>query len=592
MNTAGDELSKPWLKNYPAGVPQQIDISRYNSLLDLFSESFARFSQRKAYQYFGKSLTFGELDLASEDFAAYLQSLGFERGARVAIMLPNVLQYPLAMLGILRAGFVVVNINPLYTARELEYQLRDSGASALIILENFAHVYQSIKAQVQIKEVIVTSIGEQIGIKGMVIDFVLRHIKKVVPAWHLEGSIAFKTALHIGAKQQLQAVQILPTDIAFLQYTGGTTGVSKGAVLSHQNILANVMQVDVWLEPALTLKTPAGAKVGKGDQLVFLCALPLYHIFALTACALVGIQRGALNILVPNPKDIPSFIQLLAKNPSIHLFPAVNTLLAALLRHPNFVKLKFPNLLVTIGGGMAVQKTIADQWQRLTGVPVAEGYGLSETAPVVCVNTPLINEFTGHIGLPLPSTEVKIIGEDELPVAVGEAGEICIRGPQVMTGYWNRPKDTRDVMTADGFFKSGDIGTMNADGYVKIIDRKKDMIIVSGFKVYPNEIEELLMQVDGVMECAVIGVPDEETGEAVKLFVVRDSTAKVTENLPVELKENLKGNLKENLTEESIQNFCKTQLTNYKRPKYIVFKESLPKTNLGKILRRELRESI
>ncbi len=588
MNTAGDELNKPWLKNYPAGVPQQIDISRYNSLLDLFSESFTRFSQRKAYQYFGKALTFSELDQASQDFAAYLQGLGLERGARVAIMLPNVLQYPIAMLGILRAGFVVVNINPLYTARELEYQLRDSGASALIILENFAHVYESIHAQMQLKQVIVTSIGEQIGIKGRAIDFVLRHVKKVVPTWHLEGSIAFKSALHIGAKKQLQTVQILPTDTAFLQYTGGTTGVSKGAVLSHQNILANVLQVDVWLEPALTLKTPAGIKVGKDDQLVFLCALPLYHIFALTACALVGIQRGALNILVPNPKDIAGFIQLLAKNPSIHLFPVVNTLLAALLRHPNFAKLQFPNLLVTIGGGMAVQKTVADLWQQMTGVPVAEGYGLSETAPVVCVNTPLIKQFTGHIGLPLPSTEIQIRGEDGLPTSFDEPGEICIRGPQVMTGYWNRPQDTRDAMTADGFFKSGDIGTMNEDGYVKIIDRKKDMIIVSGFKVYPNEIEELLMQLDGVMECAAIGVPDEETGEAVKLFVVRDTTANVTDNHRAELKENLK----ENLTEESIQNFCKAQLTNYKRPKYIVFKESLPKTNLGKILRRELRELI
>ena len=582
MNSAGDELNKPWLKNYPAGVPQQIDISRYNSLLDLFSESFARFSQRKAYQYFGKALTFSELDQASQDFAAYLQSLDLERGARVAIMLPNVLQYPIAMLGILRAGFVVVNINPLYTARELAYQLQDSGASALIILENFAHVYESIHAQMQLKQVIVTSIGEQIGIKGWAIDFVLRHVKKVVPTWHLEGSISFKSALHIGTKKQLQAVQILPTDIPFLQYTGGTTGVSKGAVLSHQNILANVLQVDVWLEPALTLKTPAGTTVGKDDQLVFLCALPLYHIFALTACALVGIQRGALNILVPNPKDIAGFIQLLAKNPSIHLFPVVNTLLAALLRHPNFAKLQFPNLLVTIGGGMAVQKTAADLWQQMTGVPVAEGYGLSETAPVVCVNTPLINEFTGHIGLPLPSTEIQIRGEDGLPTALGEPGEICIRGPQVMTGYWNRPQDTREALTADGFFKSGDIGTMNEDGYVKIIDRKKDMIIVSGFKVYPNEIEALLMQLDGVMECAVIGVPDEETGEAVKLFVVQDMTTTPSENLSIEHRGNL--------TTERIQNFCKAQLTNYKRPKYIEFKESLPKTNLGKILRSEIRE--
>ena len=582
MNTAGDELNKPWLKNYPAGVPQQIDISRYNSLLDLFSESFTRFSQRKAYQYFGQALTFSELDQASQDFAAYLQSLGLERGARVAIMLPNVLQYPIAMLGILRAGFVAVNINPLYTPRELEYQLQDSGASVLIILENFAHVYQSIEPQMQLKQVIVTSIGELIGIKGWAIDFVLRHVKKVVPAWHLEGSIAFKSALHIGAKKQLQAVQILPADIAFLQYTGGTTGVSKGAVLSHRNILANMLQVDVWLEPALTLKTPAGATVSKDDQLVFLCALPLYHIFALTACALVGIQRGALNILVPNPKDIAGFIQLLAKNPSIHLFPVVNTLLAALLRHPNFAKLQFPNLLVTIGGGMAVQKNVADLWQQMTGVPVAEGYGLSETAPVACVNTPLIKEFTGHIGLPLPSTEIQIRGDDGLPTALGEPGEICIRGPQVMVGYWNRPQDTREAMTTDGFFKSGDIGMMNADGYVKIIDRKKDMIIVSGFKVYPNEIEALLMQLDGVMECAVIGVPDEETGEAVKLFVVQDVTADPSENLSVEPRGNL--------TEEGIQNFCKAQLTNYKRPKYIVFKESLPKTNLGKILRRELRE--
>jgi long-chain acyl-CoA synthetase len=465
------------------------------------------------------------------------------------------------MMGGLRAGCVVVNVNPLYTARELEYQLKDSGASALIILENFAHVYQKIASQVSVKQVVVTSLGEFIGTKGKAVDFVVRHVKKLVPIWNIPGSIRFKEALRLGAQAQFVRPKITLDDIAFLQYTGGTTGVSKGAVLLHRNILANAKQIEVWLEPGLKGKDI--------DQLVFLCALPLYHIFALTACAVFGARKGALLIMVPNPRDIPGFIQLLKSHPGIHIFPGVNTLFNALIHRPEFAKIKLPNLLVTIGGGMAMQKVVADQWQKLTGIPIAEGYGLSETSPVACVNTPLIHGFTGHVGLPLPGTEVVILDEQDQKVPLGQAGEIGIKGPQVMTQYWNMPDETRNVFTVDGYFKSGDIGLMDENGYVKIIDRKKDMIIVSGFKVYPNEVEEVLSLMPGVLECAVIGTPDDDTGEAVKAFIVKDQ---------------------EDLSEEQILAYCKQQMTNYKRPKMIVFRSELPKTNVGKILRRELRD--
>jgi long-chain acyl-CoA synthetase len=553
--------SKPWLQSYPEGVPHTISESSYASLMEMFEESFAQYPNRNACEYLGKFMTYRELDDQSKHFAAYLQTLGLETGARIAIMLPNVMQFQIAMMGALRAGFVVVNVNPLYTSRELQYQLNDSGASALIILENFAHVYQKIAQQVSVKKVIVTSLGEFIGLKGKVVDFVVRHVKKVVPAWALPDSIRFKEALKIGASASYIRPSISLNDIAFLQYTGGTTGVSKGAVLLHRNILANAKQIEVWLEP--------GLKGKQIDQMIFLCALPLYHIFALTACAVFGARIGGMLIMVPNPRDIPGFIKLLKSHPNIHIFPGVNTLFNALIHRPEFLKIKLPNLLVTIGGGMAMQKVVADEWQKLTGIPIAEGYGLSETSPVACVNTPLIQSFTGHVGLPVPGTEVVILGDGDMALPLGQAGEICIKGPQVMTEYWNMPEETRNVFTSDGYFRSGDIGYMDDQGYVKIIDRKKDMIIVSGFKVFPNEVEEVLSLMPGVLECAVIGTPDEETGETVKAFIVKRD---------------------ESLSEEQVLAYCKQQLTNYKRPKKVIFRTELPKTNVGKILRRELRD--
>ena len=553
--------SKPWLQSYPEGVPHTIGESSYASLIEMFEESFAQYPNRNACEYLGKFMTYRELDDQSKHFAAYLQTLGLETGARIAIMLPNVMQFQIAMMGALRAGFVVVNVNPLYTSRELQYQLNDSGASALIILENFAHVYQKIAQQVSVKKVIVTSLGEFVGLKGKVVDFVVRHVKKVVPAWALPDSIRFKEALKIGASASYIRPSISLNDIAFLQYTGGTTGVSKGAVLLHRNILANAKQIEVWLEP--------GLKGKQIDQMIFLCALPLYHIFALTACAVFGARIGGMLIMVPNPRDIPGFIKLLKSHPNIHIFPGVNTLFNALIHRPEFLKIKLPNLLVTIGGGMAMQKVVADEWQKLTGIPIAEGYGLSETSPVACVNTPLIQSFTGHVGLPVPGTEVVILGDGDAALPLGQAGEICIKGPQVMTEYWNMPEETRNVFTSDGYFRSGDIGYMDDQGYVKIIDRKKDMIIVSGFKVFPNEVEEVLSLMPGVLECAVIGTPDEETGETVKAFIVKRD---------------------ESLSEEQVLAYCKQQLTNYKRPKKVIFRTELPKTNVGKILRRELRD--
>lgn len=553
--------SKPWLKNYPEGVPHDVDISAYSSLLEMFDEAFERYPNRQACEYLGKFLTYSELDQYSRHFAAYLQTIGLEPGARIAIMLPNVMQYQIAMLGVLRAGFVVVNVNPLYTARELEHQLKDSGAASLIVLENFAHVYQHIASSVPLKKVIVTSMGEMIGLKGAIVNFVVRKIKKLVPAWHLPGHTLFTQALSEGGRHQWKKPNTMLDDIAFLQYTGGTTGLSKGAILLHRNILSNVLQTDLWLEPGLKRKPV--------DQLVFLCALPLYHIFALTACALMGMRKGGLLILVPNPRDFDGFIKLLKKHPDINIFPGVNTLFNALMHKPEFASVRFPNILATIGGGMAMQKVVADQWQKMTGAPIAEGYGLSETSPVACVNSPLIESFTGYIGLPVPGTEVLILDDSGKEVPFGTPGEICIRGPQVMAGYWNRPEETKNVMTADGFFRSGDIGIMNADGFTKIVDRKKDMVLVSGFNVYPNEVEEVLSLIPGVLECAVIGVPDEDSGEAVKAFIVKQDS---------------------DLTEEAILAFCKENLTNYKRPKHIVFRNDLPKTNVGKILRRELRD--
>jgi long-chain acyl-CoA synthetase len=551
---------KPWLKNYLEGVPHEIDLAGHSSIVELMEESFQKYPNRIAIESMGHTISYRQLDILSKEFAAYLQTLGLDAGARIAIMFPNVPQYLITMLGTLRAGFTVVNINPLYTARELEHQLRDSGASVLVILDNFAHVYQEIDKQALVKKVIVSSLGEVMGPKGVIINLIARHVKKLVPQWNFPF-VKLNQALKIGSGHGFTKPNLCLDDIAFLQYTGGTTGVSKGAVLLHRNILANILQIEVWLEPALQHRHQ--------QQLVFLCALPMTHIFALTACGLLGMRKGAQLILVANPRDITGFIKLLMKHPDINIFPGVNTLFHALIHRPEFKKVKLPNLLVTIGGGMAVQKKTAELWQKITGVPIAQGYGLSETSPVVCVNTPFVKEFTGSIGMPVSSTDVLILDDDGVEVPFGTPGEICIKGPQVMSGYWNRPEETRQFITPDGYFKSGDIGIMSPEGYVQIVDRKKDMIVVAGFKVFPNEIEEVITLMPGVRECAVIGVPHRKLGEIVKAYIVKD----VPE-----------------LTEAQVIAYCKEQMTSYKRPRKITFIDEMPKSNVGKILRRHLRD--
>ena len=550
---------KPWLKNYLEGVPHEIDLADHISIVELLEVSFAKYPHRIAIESMGYSISYRQLDILSKDFAAYLQTLGLDAGARVAIMFPNVPQYLITMVGTLRAGFTVVNINPLYTARELEYQLHDSGASVLAILENFAHVYQEIAHQALVKKVIVSSLGESLGPKGVIVNLVARHIKKLVPKWRFPA-IKLNQALKIGSGHAFTKVKLAQEGIAFLQYTGGTTGVSKGAVLSHRNILANIIQIESWLEPALQ---------NREQQLVFLCALPMTHIFALTACALLGMRKGSKLLLVANPRDITGFIKFLIKHPDINIFPGVNTLFHALIHRPEFNMVKLPNLFVTIGGGMAVQKKTADLWQKLTGVPIAQGYGLSETSPVVCVNTPFIKEFTGSIGMPVPSTDVVILDDDGVELPFGMPGEICIKGPQVMSAYWNRSEETNQFFTPEGYFKSGDIGTMSPEGYVQIVDRKKDMIVVAGFKVFPNEIEELISSIPGVRECAVIGFPHRKLGEIVKAYIVKD---------------------KLDLTEAQVIQYCKEQMSSYKRPRKIAFIDEMPKSNVGKILRRYLRD--
>nr|WP_114638531.1 AMP-binding protein [Polynucleobacter necessarius] len=552
---------KPWLKNYPAGVPQEIILPAQGSLADFLEQCFERYANRNALESMGKFFTYRQIDRFSKDFASYLQTLELEKGARVALMYPNVVEYVIAMLGTLRAGYVVVNINPLYTARELESQLKDSGASVLVLMENFAHTYEQIENQLNIKHVIVSSPGELLGLKGYLINFVARKIKKLVPAWSIR-SISFRQALNMGGHRVFKKPQLTLDDIAFLQYTGGTTGISKGAVLLHRNILANIMQIEVWLL--------AGLEKRINDQLQFICALPMTHIFALTACAMLGIARGALLILVANSRDIDGFIKLLIKHPNINIFPGVNTLFHALIHRPEFKKVKFNNLLVTIGGGMAVHQKTADHWQALTAAcPIAQGYGLSETSPVVCVNSPLEKRFTDHIGSLIPGTDVVILDDDEVELPHGTPGEICIHGPQVMAGYWNRPQETAQCMTVDGYFKSGDIGLITDEGYVQIVDRKKDMIVVAGFKVFPNDVEDVLTRIPGIKECGVIGVPHRKLGEIVKAYVVKSN---------------------HHLTEAEITDYCKEHLTNYKRPRKIVLVNELPKSNVGKILRRELRK--
>jgi long-chain acyl-CoA synthetase len=552
------KMEKIWLKSYPEGVPAEIDSTQYRSVTHLLEESFRKYADRNAFVCMDKFLTYGELDQLSQKMGAWLQGKGLQPGARVAIMLPNVLQYPVAMAAILRAGYTVVNVNPLYTPRELQHQLVDSGSEAIIVLENFATTVEQVVAQTQVKHVIVATMGDMLGtLKGAIVNLVVRKVKKMVPAFSLPGSVSFKKVISEGSGMTLQPARQGHDDIAFLQYTGGTTGVSKGAILLHRNVIANVLQNEAWLQ----MKPQA-------DQVVFVCALPLYHIYSLTVSAFMGMRMGGLNLLVPNPRDIPGFVKELAKY-KVAVFPAVNTLYNALLNNPDFPKLDFSSYKICNGGGMAVQQAVADRWLKITGTPIIEGYGLSETSPVATANRVDIKEFTGTIGLPIPSTEVAILDDDGKPLPLGTTGEIAIRGPQVMAGYWNRADETAKSMTADGFFKTGDIGIMDERGYTKIVDRKKDMIIVSGFNVYPNEVEGVVAAHPGVLEVACIGVPDKNSGEAVKLFVVRKDP---------------------NLTAEQILDFCKHELTAYKKPKYIEFRDELPKTNVGKILRRQLRD--
>jgi len=551
-------MEKIWLKSYPEGVPADIDSTQYRSVTHLLEDSFRKYADKNAYVCMDKFLTYAQVDQMSQKFGAWLQGKGLQPGARVAIMLPNVLQYPVAMAGILRAGYTVVNVNPLYTPRELEHQLKDSDADAIIVLENFAHTVQEVLAETPVKHVIVASMGDLLGgVKGAIVNFVVRHVKKMVPAYSLPNAVTFKQVLAEGSRMTLSPVKAGHDDIAFLQYTGGTTGVSKGAMLLHRNIVANVLQNEAWLQ----MKPQA-------EQPVFVCALPLYHIYSLTISAFMSMRIGGLNLLIPNPRDIPGFVKELAKY-KVTVFPAVNTLYNALLNNADFAKLDFASYKLCNGGGMAVQQAVADRWLKVTGTPIIEGYGLSETSPVATANRIDIKEFTGTIGLPIPSTDVAILDDDGNEVPLGVAGEIAIRGPQVMSGYWKRPDETAKSITPDGFFKTGDIGIMDERGYTRIVDRKKDMIIVSGFNVYPNEVEGVVAAHPGVLECACIGVPDKNSGEAVKLFVVRKDP---------------------NLTAEQLLDFCKHELTAYKKPKYIEFRDELPKTNVGKILRRQLRD--
>jgi long-chain acyl-CoA synthetase len=554
-------MERIWLKQYPAGVPADIDVSLYPSLVELLEESFTKFRDRQAFICMDKAITYGELDAMSTALAAYLQGLGLKKGARVAIMMPNVLQNPIASAAILRAGYAVVNVNPLYTPRELEHQLKDSGAEAIIILENFAATLEKVLPRTAVRHIVLGTMGDLLGFKGLIVNFVVRKVKKMVPAFSLPGAVAFNDALAAGRKGRFNKPVITGDDVAFLQYTGGTTGVSKGATLLHRNILANVLQNDAWLQPALR-KPPIT------DDLLIVCALPLYHIFALTACFLLAVRAGGCNLLIPNPRDIPAFIKELKKY-KVNSFPAVNTLYNALVNHPDFKQVDFSMLKTCFGGGMAVQKPVADKWLEVTRCPLSEGYGLSETSPTLTCNPADIDRFTGSIGIPVPSTYISIRDDDNNEVPLGQPGEICAKGPQVMTGYWNRPDETAKVMTADGYFRTGDIGIMAPDGFIKIVDRKKDMILVSGFNVYPNEVEEVIASHPGVLECAVVGVPDEKSTEAVKVFVVKRDP---------------------NLTAQDVIKFAHEQLTNYKVPKYVEFRTELPKTNVGKILRRELRD--
>ena len=560
MNAA--VIDRPWLKAYPAGVPTDIDTSQYPSLVALMEESFKKHGQRVAYSFMGKDISFGQTDSLSVAFAAYLQGLGLAKGDRVAIMMPNVPQYPVAVAAILRAGYVVVNVNPLYTPRELEHQLKDSGAKAIVIIENFANTLEQCIANTPVKHVVLCAMGDQLGmLKGALVNYVVRNVKKMVPAFNLPGAVRFNDALAQGTRATLKRPDIKPDDVAVLQYTGGTTGVSKGAVLLHRNVLANVLQSEAWNGPAM-------ASLPAGEQPTYVCALPLYHIFAFTVNMMLGMRTGGKNILIPNPRDLPAVLKELAKH-KVNSFPAVNTLFNGLANHPDFNTVDWSHLKISLGGGMAVQSAVAKLWLEKTGCPICEGYGLSETSPSASCNPTNSKAFTGTIGVPIPGTYFKLLDDDGNEVPPGQPGEIAIKGPQVMAGYWQRPDETAKVMTPDGYFKSGDIGVLDENGFFKIVDRKKDMILVSGFNVYPNEIEDVVAKLDGVMECACVGVADDKSGEAVKLVIVRKNP---------------------DLTEAQVREYCKANLTGYKQPKVVEFRTDLPKTPVGKILRRELRD--
>ena len=551
-------MEKIWLKHYPKGVPAEIDINEYGSLRDVFDESVARYPNRPAYTCMGKSITFAELDRLSAAFGGYLQAKGCTKGTRVALMMPNILQYPICLFGILRSGCTVVNVNPLYTARELEHQLKDSGADMIVVVENFAHTVQQVVAATKVRQVIVTSIGAQLGFKGIAVDLALRHVKKMVPAWSIPGAVKLADALAEGRRHPLEPVPLAHDDIAFLQYTGGTTGVAKGAILLHRNIIANLMKARAWIKPFLDANT----------REVIITPLPLYHIFSLTANCLTFMTLGAENVLIPNPRDIPGLVKEMAKY-RFTAFTGVNTLFNVLVNNDDFGKLDFSTLRLTLGGGMAVQEAVAEKWEMITRHPLIEAYGLTETSPAATINPLDLPKYNGAIGLPIPSTEVTLRDDDGKDVALGHPGEICIKGPQVMAGYWQHPEETAKVLDKNGWFATGDIGVMDHKGFVKIVDRKKDMIIVSGFNVYPNEIEGVVATHPGVLESAAVGVLSKKSGEAVKLFVVKKD---------------------ERLTAEEVLAHCRAHLTGYKVPSQVEFRADLPKTNVGKILRRELRD--
>ena len=554
-------MEKVWLKHYPAGVPAEVNVKQYETVSQVLEEAMKKYGSRDAFICMGKTLTYHDIDVYSRKLGVYFQSRGIAPGGRIAIMMPNVLQYPICVAAILRAGYVVVNINPLYTPRELEHQLKDSGAEVIVILENFATTLDKVISKTPVKHVILASLGDLLGgVKGSIVNFVARRVKKLVPEYKLPKAVRFNDAISQGGKAKLKIVPRKRDDVAFLQYTGGTTGVSKGATLLNRNIVANMMQVEAWIHPLVDVANHA--------QLMFVCPLPLYHIFALTTNNMVGMRLGACNLLIPNPRDIPGFVKEISKY-RINIFPGLNTLFNSLVNNPDFVKLDFSDLKVALGGGMATSQTVAEKWEHVTGRAIVEGYGLSETSPVATCNVANLKGFTGTIGLPVPNTEIALRDDDGNDVPIGESGEICIRGPQVMAGYWQRPDETANVMTKDGFFKSGDVGIMDERGYTRIVDRKKDMVLVSGFNVYPSEIEEVAAKHPGVLESACIGVPDDKTGEAVKVFIVKKNPS---------------------VTEAELHEFFKEQLTGYKRPKHIEFRADLPKSPVGKILRRELRQ--